>query len=228
VTTAGLPAVNAPRARWVGGLLLVHFIIVVWAKTALGRPQELAWISHVGLLMTALGFLLRADLLIAGAFVGLAGLHGIWLFDAAGGLLGGRFPLGATRYLATAGPLEWLSTLHHFYLLPLLTITVYRRRCCPPAAYLVALTLFVYLSVLSRAFFAPADNINYAFGVEVHVAREFLARVHRQPGWFYLLSLNAFVAIVLLLPPFLAMRLCLRRPAGHLPSRLPRAATTLS
>jgi hypothetical protein len=191
----------------IGLLLLANFVVVVILKSAHGNARELLWISHFGLFLAALGFLLESGLLIATCFVSVFILHALWLFDAAAGLTTGDFPLGATRYLQTAPLWLWVSTAHHFYLLPLLAFGLWRRRECPPEALVAAIALFLYASVASRFFLDPADNVNFAFGLEVQVLPDFIAWANRQRSGFYLVGLNAFATWFMFLPAYVLARL---------------------
>jgi len=240
-------AIGGRFGRWIGAALLVHFAVVCAVKAAKGCPEEILWMSHVGLLLAGLGLVGRSTLLVCTALLCILLLHGLWVFDCVAWWMGGSFPLSITSYLEEADAWVWLGTAHHFYLAPLLVVLVLVRRSMPrhsfpsrdrqgalarprqspvpyergpeqavarptiagpfPAAALpAAVAVYLWLSVLSRAFLDPAPNVNYAFGVPGALDFAFFRWANLQPGFIYLPGLNLFVTLVFFLPPFLALR----------------------
>lgn len=200
-------------ARVLGGALLGHYIFVVGLKLSRGRPEDLLWMSHVALLLAALGLLTRRPRLLSTALTCVLLLHTMWLVDAAVGLTAGLFPLGIATYLADADALTWIGTLHHFYLVPLLIVLVVRCRCFEPAVLAAASALFAVLSILSRCLTPPSVNVNSAFGLPRWDLPVF-DLVSGLPAVPYLLALNAIVTGVFFFP---AAALLLRR-AGRMTS----------
>ncbi len=210
-TTPGAPSPEytpslGPGARYVGWFLLAHFALVCGVKIAAGRAGDIAWMSHVGLLMAALGLLGRSSLLIAAALINVLALHGLWLADCLTWLATGRFPLGITNYLPHADAWTWLSTLHHFYLAPLLLVVTYRTGERRPEALLLAIAVYLALTLFSHAALPVAANINYAFRVPVAHGVWLVDWGNQQPGAIYLPGLNLFVALVMFTPAYLLMR----------------------
>jgi hypothetical protein len=188
--------------RLIGGILLANYMLVVIVKVATGRAIELLWMSHVGLLAAGAGFICGSELVIYAAFVGLAGLHGLWLYDAGAAFLTGAHPLGITRYLSSATLANWLGTLHHFYLLPLLVAWVSRRPGARIEALLLAIATFLALTVICRFVCSPADNVNFAYGVDVTPRFRLSEWGNRQSASVYLVGLNTFVALVYFAPAY--------------------------
>lgn len=176
----------------------------------------------MGLLIAAAGFLHRSVLLIGTALISVFVVHSLWLVDCVIWLLTSHFVLGVTHYLDGAGLGVWVATAHHFYLVPLLLISVLRSRRCPRASFPAAVALFLSLSLISRGFLAPANNVNFSFHVDTSLDWAFLDWANRLPGPVYLMVLNAFVSAGFFLPSYIGLRyLCttLNRRARGLPCR---------
>ncbi len=186
--------------RWLGGALLGHFAFVCIVKFSGGKGAELLWISHVGLLLTGLGLILSSRLLWTTALTLVVVPHTLWIVDCVVGLATGDFPLDLTNYVTQAGPLEWLGTAHHFYLLPLLLALFLRDRVWPVEAWPLSIAVFLGLTVVSRGLTPPTDNVNWAFGVCPEWDTPAVSAINRLGGSVHLLLLNAFVAGMILTP----------------------------
>jgi len=204
--TQGALRLSTPTRRALGGLMLAHFGLIVAVKIATGVAGEILWMSHIGLLLAAVGLLLDSPLLVATALIDVLVLHGLWLTDCIAWMLTGVFPLGITTYLRTAGAATWAATAHHFYLVPLLLGIVRPRAVRTPDTLLAAIAVYLLLTVISRACVQPALNVNFAFGVNFGPQVPLLEWGNRQPGTIYLPLLNAFVAVVMLTPAFIFLR----------------------
>lgn len=181
--------------------LLVHFCVVVFIKFKIGHPSDILWMSHVGLLTAAIGFLSAKPVLVTAAFIELLVLHSLWLYDCIAWMIGGHFPMGIATYLTSADALVWIATAHHFFLLPILLVAVMRRPTNPVEALLVAVGTYLLVTCACRAITTPGDNINYAFGVRISWEHWFWDWANRNSnGPFYLLGLNAFVTLVMFVP----------------------------
>lgn len=192
-----------PFMRVVGALLLLHFFVVVAIKVAIGKPSDILWMSHIGLVTAAVGLLIAKPVLVTAAFIELLALHSIWLFDCISWMTQGHFPMGIATYLTDADGWIWTATAHHFFLLPLLMLIVRTQPQRPLEALLFAMATYLVLTVLSRALLSPAENINYAFGVRIAWDHAFWNWANRNSnGPFYLLGLNAFVGLFMFLPAF--------------------------
>ena len=207
-----MEAVQLLRGRWVGLLLLVDFAIVCTINFAYDKGSEIWWMSHVGLLIAGLGFVGRSAMLISTALISIFVLHSLWLVDCVVWLVTDQFVLGVTTYLQDARLGVWVATAHHFYLVPLLLISVLHSRRGPRASFPAAVALFIFLSLISRAFLAPADNVNFAFRVDTRLDWTFLHWINHLPPSTYLLALNAFVSAGFFLPSYIGLRYwCTRR-----------------
>jgi len=177
--------------------------LVVAIKIKIGQPADILWMSHVGLATAALGFFAGKPVLVTAAFIELLALHSLWLYDCLSWMIAGSFPMGLATYLTSANALVWTATAHHFFLLPLLLVTVRVKPRHPKEALLIAIATYLVLTCLCRAFVEPALNINYAFGVRISWEHWFWSWANRNSdGPFYLLGLNTFVTLVMFLPAY--------------------------
>lgn len=204
------PRVGGRTGRWIGAVLLAQFVLVGLIKHHQGVTVEVLWMSHAGLLLGALGFLRGSLILIGTALVGTLLLHSVWLFDCLAWVATGRFPLNVTAYLATAPALSWVATSHHFYLVPLLAVTVIRAGRLPPESLPGAIALYFVLTIAGRALASPALNVNFAYGVLSNIRMSWLDALNLLPGPAYLLILNLGVTALFFLPAFLGVRLVIR------------------
>lgn len=149
----------------VGMVFFAHFVLLCLLKMSRGIEGEILWISHAGLLLGAMGFILRSPLLVSTAFTIVAGPHLIWNFDAVVGLVTGRFPLGATRHLLGADWLTIFGTTHHIYLTPLLALWLHQRRESTRECFWLAGGIVLALMALSRFMLPPELNVNFAHAV---------------------------------------------------------------
>ncbi len=189
-----------------GWLCLGHFALQALIKLGQEQPEQILWISHVGLLVAGLGLVLRSRLLIATALIQLFMLHTLWLIDVAVWQSFGIFPLGAVVYLNGADTWTWIGTSYHFYCVPALAIIVWRWRIHERAALLVAVTLSLALIVLSRAIVPPEANVNWAFGIETDKPIHALTLLNDLPGNLYMLALAAFATFLLFIPVFWSLK----------------------
>ena len=206
----GFQTIGGRWGRGLGLLLLANFAALCAIKLARGRGVEIWWMSHVGLLLAGLGLVGRSTLTVAAALTCILLLHAVWLFDCIGWLLFGAFPLGLTGYLEQADLWAWVTTAHHFYLTPLLVVVTIRHGTYPAAAWPAATAVYLVLTLVSRAALSPAQNVNWAFGLEPLIARPLVDRINALPGGVYLLGLNAVVSVVIFLPTVLIMRRAVR------------------
>ena len=158
------------------------------------------WMSHVALLMAGIGLLSGRRVLTSGALVAVVVPHTVWLIDAAGVLLGRGSPMGITRYLEGAELGVWLGTLHHFYLLPLLLIITLRWRLWHRGALLMAVSVGVLMTFLSRVLLSPESNVNYAYNMLGAVDHPLIRAMNGLPAPLYLLALFVVVCGFMYLP----------------------------
>ncbi len=185
---------------FIGGFLLLNFLIVVLVKFQLGRTQELLWLSHIALVIAGVGFMLGKDLLVYTAVTSIFLPHLIWLFDFTCWLLWGSNPLGITTYLNDANKWIWIGTLHHFYLLPILTVLILRNGKYPLTTLPMVIATFLYLTLFSRMFSHAAFNINYAFKFLPGLDSPLLNWFNQLPVNIYIIALNLIVDSFAFLP----------------------------
>ncbi len=210
--------------RLVAVLLFAQFAVVCVVKVSKGLTLELVWLSHVSLLLAAVGMWTRHTVVLATAFSCVCTLHTLWCIDCLWGLSTGTFPFSATRYLDGADLSTWLATLHHFYLTPVLAWALIRQRQCPLIAVGTAATLWLVLTLICHAATPTHLNINYAHGLNNPFGYHWLACINRMHKSLYLLVLNGFIFVFCLTPPIVVVRAILglrgktqlRLPAPHL------------
>jgi hypothetical protein len=206
VPSNGTSSIGGRHGRWLGAALVVHFAAICVIKASSGRPEEIGWLSHMGLLLAGGGLLLRSALPVATALTCVLVLHGIWVFDAVSWMVCGAFPIGVATYLPEANVWDWVATLHHFYLAPVLLFLIARARVWPEESLPAAMVVYLALTVFSRAAIAPAANINYAFGVRTALRHPWVEIANHLPGSWYMVGLNAFVCAFCFGPAALACR----------------------
>lgn len=194
--------------RSLGLILLADFAIVGAIKISFGVAGEILWLSHMGLLIAGIGLLSRSPFLTCTSLISIFAVHSLWLVDCLVWLVTGDFVLGVTDYLEDADLGTWVATAHHFYLIPLLVVVVLCGRQCPKGSLPGAAAVYLTLSLISRGFLEPGDNVNFAFRVATGLNWPLLRWVNELPGPLYLLTVNAFVSAVFFLPTYAALRSC--------------------
>jgi hypothetical protein len=162
------------RRPRLGAALATAYVYVAAVWLASARPEEGLWLSHLSLLLAGIGFATGSAALLGGTLVGIFVFHSLWCFDAVVWLLAGRFPMGITYYLEGATVAQWLATLHHFFLFPLLAQALLRTRAFGRSAWPMACALFALAVALSRALTPEAANVNGAFAPPPGIAGSFL------------------------------------------------------
>jgi hypothetical protein len=213
-----LPAAHARGAhltcvQWLGLVLLAHFAFVCGFKLGRGLSAEIWWVSHIALLMAALGLMLRHTVLWTAALTNVCMLHILWLFDLVCWLLRGWFPLGICGYLAQGDVATWLATLHHIYLLPLLLCLFWQERRYPAAALPTSIAVFLYLTLFSRGLLPPGENINFAFRVTSVTRNPISVWMNQLPDEAYLPALNLITTVAFFLPVAMLLWRCSRPQA---------------
>jgi len=196
--------VGGSRSAWIGGAVLIHFFLVCAIKLYQGIGADVCWMSHVALALTAAGLLAPSPLYVSAALVAVLIPHSFWLFDWAGGFLFGAFPLGITRYLEGADLATWAGTAHHFYLIPLLVGVTLRTRTFAREAFPFLLILFASLSIVSRFGLPEGRNVNSAFALIPMVDWRAVHTINALPTLPFLLFLNVWMGLVMMLPTHLA------------------------
>lgn len=196
-------------------MLLANCAVVVTIKCAQGRTPELLWLSHLTLALTALSLLTGRARLARIALTAIAVPHLLWLGDAAWLFVAGRSPLHITAYLANATPADWAATAHHFYLLPLLGLILYRRGGWDRCDALGAWALISIAFALGRALSSPAENVNYAHGLLGTIRNPALDWLNTAPPIAYAIGYLAITAIFVVLPGSVIAYMTTRRNANN-------------
>ena len=203
-----------------GALLLTHFIIVCAIKSAQGIPGDVLWMSHIALAFAGGGLLLGSRVFLGAALTAVAVPHSLWLYDFFASIITGDNPLRITHYLHGADVLTWMSTAHHFYLLPLLGFIVLRSTRYQFASLALASLLIIVATALSRAFLPQSLNVNFAFATLPGVDLAPLHWLNGRPAGEYLLVQLAWQILVFMAPTALALRWLTRnRPVQSPPNR---------
>lgn len=215
-------SIDARWGRWIGTLLLIHFLVVCVIKLAQGRGEEIAWGSHVALGLSGLGMTLRRPVWVATALTLILVPHAIWLADFFGWLALGRSPMGITAYLDHATAWDWLATAHHFYLAALLLVIVLGHHEWPRRTGWWVSVLFFWMMIITRATTQSDHNVNYCYQVLPGADHPALNAINQLPDAVYLLSLSAATIVGIYLPTALALGVWHRRLHGR---RSPHGAT---
>ncbi len=221
--------------RGIGMVLMMHYVLVCAIKIHQDKSEDIWWLCHATLALAAAGLFLRARTLIAMAFIGVLVPHVLWLSDALLGSFPGLGCAGVHDYLVQADALTWLSTCHHFYLIPLLWISL---RCMPEKAALKPIHalfgmagLFVVMSVVSRVVLPEAANINFAHALFPASRKPLLVAINALPAAVYLLVLNSLVIGLLFVPAWLVLGWLAKGSVddrADQPSPSPSASSSLS
>jgi len=213
--------------QWVGGLLLAHFAVVVTIKCVQGRAPEVLWMSHLCLGLTAIALLAGRDRLARIAMTAITIPNLLWLADAAALLLTDRSPLGITAYLADATTADWVATAHHFYLLPLLAWTLYRKAGWDVADTLGAGSLIAFGFAAGRIASSPAQNVNYSHGLLGALRHPVLDWINTAPPAGFAAAYLAIIAMLVVLPGSAVVYAVTRlHPGAQADSRANKSAPT--
>lgn len=208
-------------AVWVGAVMLVHTALLAWLKIERGLEGEMLWISHVALAVGGAGVMIGSARLVATAFLSVAGLHALWLFDFFAGQIRGDCPLGLTTYVMQSDWATRLGTSHHLYLTPALGWWLWRRGGASDLVAdvvrpgLSAAALFALLVTVSRAALPASMNVNFAFGVMPDSSHAAFAWYRGLATWEYVPMHTMFYTIGFIAPVAAAWGLVTRmRCAG--------------
>jgi len=144
--------------RIVGIILLLYSLTLIFIRFNEGNPSTLLWVTHLGLFLATIGFLLRNNFLLSTSLVAVIFYHILWALDfVISFVFGGNF-LQMTGYLHSVSPLNFLFTLHHLWLSPLLLIVLYRDRKFHDFAWVGATGIMIIAGILT--FLLTKQNIN--------------------------------------------------------------------
>lgn len=194
--------------RLVGVFLFLHFVLVCMIKYATDADCEIFWLCHVSLFIAALGFFFRLDYLISVALTQIFFFHILWYIDITSYLATGEYVLGIASYLQDADFLIWISTVHHFYLLPLLLLFVVRLRVSfHPLSSLAGATIVLgSLVVMSHVLFNSELNINYAYRIEMFPQSVLVHWINGHEGFVYIALGVSFISLGIYLPTIVILR----------------------
>lgn len=146
----------------VGFILLAHFVMLVMDRVTKGYAHNLFWISHLALLIAAIGFIYSSDLLTSGALVLVLIVHAFWIGDFIALVVNTISPLDYTSYWLDLTLYEKFLTIHHLYLLPLLLGWTVMQRKIHKKAWVVAGIVYASAVLFSLLFLPAYANINCA------------------------------------------------------------------
>lgn len=204
------PRSTQRTSRVLAAALLLHFAALCWLKLTAHEPGELVWISHVTLLLAGLALMMQSSRLVALAFVSVAGVHALWVFDAIVGAITGHFPVGVTNYVETCDWATLAATVHHAYLAPVLFWWLWTRGPLAPGDWLRALAggvgLMTLLCLLSRLVLPAQVNANVAHALFPESTASAFRWYNRLPWWSYLAIHVPVWSVVFILPGALLLR----------------------
>jgi hypothetical protein len=148
-------------SRWLGAAIAAHLVWLIALQTAVGDSEQLLWLSYTCVAMVGIGLMARAQMCITAPLLICAIPHALWLLDLFIGMTTGVFPFHLATPLARGNLLSWISTSHHFFLLPILYIMIKRGAVPTVGSVMVATTVYIALLGASRPAGA-ADNINWS------------------------------------------------------------------
>lgn len=186
--------------RLLGMLLGVHFLFACTVKISHGTPWQLLWFCHISLAVAAIGFLTESKLLRATALTNVLVLHSLWIIDFIYGTLTGTFPFAFSAYVAEVDIWNWIVSLHHLYLLPLLIWSFWRDTDYPREAWLLSATSFVVVMLACRGLLSPVQNVNYAYYIPDSLQVSGLSTLNQLPSEFYLIGVHVVANVVAFFP----------------------------
>lgn len=146
----------------IGLFLIFHYILLIIDRYQHDMLYNLVWISHLTLLLAAIAFLTRNNLLLSGALVSVMVVHGIWIFDFIYMVVTGLSPIDYTAYVLELPTYRKILTVHHIYLIPLLLFTLLKQKRVDLRGWYVAALLFAFATLSSVLFVDPSYNLNCA------------------------------------------------------------------
>ncbi len=150
-----------PRMEWLGAAWLLVYLPTY--LSAYG-PRNFLFLCNIGVILTAIGLILRSRLLVSSQAVAAPIIALVWAVDAGWKVLTGDFLYGGTSYMwDPAYPLfARLLSLYHLAW-PLLLWWLLRRIGYDRRGWALQ-SLIAALAMLAGRLFAPmAENINFAW-----------------------------------------------------------------
>lgn len=184
----------------------LHFLFICVLKVQAGTIWQLLWFCHMSLAFAAVGFLTRSKLLKATALTNILVVHSLWIVDFVSGYTTGIFPFAFSSYVTDLNIWNWVASLHHLFLLPLLLWSFCKDREYPREAWLTSATTLVVVMLACRSLLSPEQNVNYAYYIPDSLQISGLAALNQLPGDFYLLGVHATANLVGFLPAVVALK----------------------
>lgn len=181
------------RDRIVGLILLVYFLVLAIIRFFENIPHNVLWVSHAALLMAGIGLFMQSHLLLSSSLVLIFVPHSLWIFDLFM-LLIGVGSLKISDYLLRINTLDLVMTLHHFILLPLLTIIIWIKGKIHKHAWIVSTAYVAFLNIIIIAF--TPYNINCAREVCDTNFLGFLYFLNDWPQILYFIAQLAILAFI--------------------------------
>jgi len=147
-------------SQTIGYILLFHWVLLLIDRVAAGQIHNLFWFSHVILLLTAIGFIMKNELLLMGALAGIVIVHGFWIYDFILLMVTGVTELNNSAYFLSLDLYRRVLTSHHLYLIPLLTGWLISVRKVNIFGWLIASAAFLFATSASFFFLPKEYNIN--------------------------------------------------------------------
>ena len=188
---------------YIGIILLIHWILLVTDRIKYEIPLNLLWISHLALLTSAIGFILRSNLILTASLISIFIMHGLWIIDFVFLLLGNS-PSTYTEYVLRLTPERRILTFHHIYLIPLLFWALLKQRKINKHGWIIASIFFLILSTMSFYFLPREYNINCAHFVCIPITKILpsFAISNTLNQFIYLILLNLFMALFIFYLPY--------------------------
>lgn len=137
---------------WIADLVNIVFFI--------HKPAYLLWYSTSGLLLTAVALLLRSRRLISILFCALFVPEAMWSIDFLGKIIFDRHVFGLTSYMFAFSKKDFVMSLYHLFLPPILLVAVSQTRTVYRYSWLFAGFYTVALTVLTLFLVAQNEPVN--------------------------------------------------------------------
>ncbi|HEY5971260.1 MAG TPA: hypothetical protein VIT22_04680 [Pseudoxanthomonas sp.] len=161
--SASQPPVDTafPQLRWLGALWLLVYLP---AYTLAYGAANFLFLCNIGVIVTAIGLILRNRLLISSQAVAAPVIALVWLLDAGWRVLTGEFLFGGTRYMwddAYSLFTRLLSLYHVAW--PLLLVWILRRTGYDRRGWALQAGIAALAMMAGRWLGQRAENINFAW-----------------------------------------------------------------
>lgn len=185
---------------FIGIFIVIHWILLVIDRITYNILPNLFWMSHLALLLAAIGFISRNNLLLTASLISIFVIHGVWIYDLVVTLTTNLTPFDFTPYILKLPFYRKILSSHHIYLIPLLLVALWRQKKLSKYGWLLASGIFAFATFFSYFFLPRSFNINcahYACDIALKILPfNFLTKLSPMP---YLIVLNIITAIMIFL-----------------------------